>query len=312
MPLKEVVKLFGIGFAHGKFGELLQGVLPENNTNFLVTLPISRYSIAKFSCSALEETNIVYPSHKAKSAQLVSKIMEYFGITYGWILTIDSELQEGKGLGSSTADMVASARAVTQALGKDLPIEVLLRFLKEIEPSDGVMYDGIVCFYHQNVVLHSQLGYLSDLMIVAIDEGGIVDTVKFNREIKLYSQEEKQEYVNLLNEMLVAIKKADLKRIGSIASKSAILHQATNPKKNLNLLLELCKVVDALGVVVAHSGTYIGIILDKKNPDHSKKLSCIERSLKMNSLIPERFNTFSKQMEYPDQIEDRLKVGNVY
>jgi uncharacterized protein involved in propanediol utilization len=302
--------MFGVGVAHGKFGELLQGALPGKDANFLVALPILRYSIAKFHCSDSNTNKIVYPPHKSKSATLVKKIMKYFNLNCDWELTIESELEEGKGLGSSTSDMIACARAVTAATGKNLPIHILLTFLKEIEPSDGIMYEGVVCFYHRNVLLHSQLGYLSQLMIVGVDEGGVVDTVRFNRELRPYTSDEKAEYATLLNEMISAIQLNDLKKIGAISTKSAVLHQALYPKKNLSLFVDICNAVEALGVVIAHSGTYIGIILDKSHVDHLRKLSLVEEIMKENCLIAEVFNSFSEKSLF--QSESYLRTGSVY
>src|SRR5690606_29798285 len=36
----------GVGRAFGTFGELVQGVLPPDGSNFLVTLPIARWTVA--------------------------------------------------------------------------------------------------------------------------------------------------------------------------------------------------------------------------------------------------------------------------
>jgi hypothetical protein len=39
----------GVGFAHGTFGELLQGALRGENNHFLVTLPITRFTKVVFT-----------------------------------------------------------------------------------------------------------------------------------------------------------------------------------------------------------------------------------------------------------------------
>lgn len=289
--------MFGIGIAHGKFGELLQGVLPGKNTDFLVTVPIPRYSVSAFRYynNSNDKEAIVYPSNKTKSAFLAKKILGYFELPHRWALTIDSELEAGKGLGSSTADMVACVRAINHALGKVLPLNIFLKFLKEIEPSDGIMHEGVVCFYHRQVALHSQLGYLSGLVIIGVDEGGVVDTISFNYQTRLRSAAEKLEYEKLLNEVIVATKKNDLIKIGEVATRSAILHQKFNPKKNLSYFIDLSNQVGALGVMIAHSGTYIGIMLDKNMPNYLQKLTYIEKKMKDQSLVAEVFDVISNE-----------------
>src|SRR3990167_3201297 len=167
--------------AHGKFGELLQGALPGENNHFLISMPVDSYSTAKFSCGSTDKSIITNPAQKFKSVSLVFKIMEYFNLTYGWKLCLESQLSEGKGLGSSTADLIATARAIVMATGKILPMKIFLSFLREIEPSDGIMYDGLVCFYHRKVQLHRQFNFIPDFTIVGVDESGMIDTLCFNR-----------------------------------------------------------------------------------------------------------------------------------
>lgn len=66
----------GIGKSHGTFGELLQGVLP-NNKDFLVTFPIKQFSECEFISIPENDELIVYPSNKYKSYQLAVKILNF-------------------------------------------------------------------------------------------------------------------------------------------------------------------------------------------------------------------------------------------
>lgn len=118
----------------------------------------------------------------------------------------------------------------------------------------------------------------------------------------------KKEYAMLLNEIVNAIHRKDFKSVGKIATISAQLHQGRHPKKNLSFCMDLCDMVDALGVTVAHSGTYIGIILDKNDPNHQRKLSFIEKRMKENFLIPKKFNSLSKKCLI--QPEEYLRAGS--
>ena len=285
----------GMGMAYGKFGELLQGALPGINNNFLVSLPITKISFAYFTYDSGEAHHTVCPAHKHKALTLMSKMLDYFGIANTHCkLTIESELPEGKGLGSSTADLIATARAIESGTQKQLPLKILLQFLSEIEPSDAPMFDDIICFYHRQVKLHSQLGKLSNLAILGIDEGGIIDTIEFNKKLSPYTESEKTHYAKLLTALTSAVQTRDIATIGKISTESALLHQKSNPKKHLNDFIELASLANAAGIIVAHSGTYIGILLDKAQQDYFNQVALIEQNLKAHSLNPTLFDVYVK------------------
>lgn len=252
----------GVGKCFGTFGELLQGALPDRGRGFLVTLPISRYSTATFTASSGAHDIRVYPSHKEKSRWLAEKLMRRFGRDSGGFLSIQSELPAGKGCASSSADMVATARAIQSALGVSISRSSLARVMGGIEPSDGVMYPGIVSFYHREGVLGKCLGYLPPLTIAGLDEGGEVDTVEFNRRPKPFGRARLTEYEELLRGIEQAIARRDLRAVGEISTRSAVLNQELLPKKHLDLLLDMRRRHDALGVVAAHSGTHLGLLLE--------------------------------------------------
>ncbi|MEK8145380.1 hypothetical protein NKH18_40240 [Streptomyces sp. M10(2022)] len=161
----------GVSTAFGTFGELLQGVLPGPDGDFLVTLPIARWTVATFRTEPESTTVRVVPDHKRKAARLVSMITEELPLPMGGFLTLDSALPEGKGLASSSADLVATARAAGNALGIPMPPRRIESYLSRIEPTDGVLYDSIVAYDHRRVRLRQALGSLPPMTVVGIDEG---------------------------------------------------------------------------------------------------------------------------------------------
>ncbi|MBB5084855.1 GHMP family kinase ATP-binding protein [Nonomuraea endophytica] len=262
----------GTGQACGTFGELLQGALADPQVDFLVTLPIEAGSTARFRYDRRTTDIRVVPGDRKKARSLARSMLTIRGFSGGGELHVDTELPIGKGLASSSADLVATAWAVGRALG-ELPtpgeIEELMR---RIEPSDGVMYPGTVAFRHRDVRLLERLGYLPDMTIVGVDEGGSVDTVAFNRGHRRFSDSARQEYQRLLDSLRVAVPAGDTAEIGHVASRSAAMHQRLHPKRMLRDVLGICGVVGGLGVVTAHSGTMLGILLDEADPDYTAKL----------------------------------------
>ncbi len=249
----------GAASANGTFGELLQGALPDG-TDFLVTLPIDRRSHARFRLDAGGALR-VYPSHKWKALRLAQALLDSCGSDAGGTLVLDSDLPVGKGLASSSADLVATVRALGQVLDLDTSPEAVEKWLRPIEPTDGVMYPGVVAFEHRAVRLRHQLGSLPPLAIVAIDEGGQVDTVAYNRIDKSFSPSERDEYGDLLARLGEAIAAGDLAEIGAVTTRSAVLNQRLLPKSRLDQMILISQRFGGLGVVCAHSGTMIGILL---------------------------------------------------
>ncbi|GIJ54820.1 GHMP family kinase ATP-binding protein [Virgisporangium aurantiacum] len=255
----------GVSTAFGTFGELLQGVLPEPDADFLVTLPVARWTTAQFRADPWATDVDVRPAHKHKARRLARMLLTAAGAPGGGVVTIDSSLPEGKGMASSSADLVATARAVGNALRLDLAPDVIEGFLREIEPTDGVLYPAIVAFDHRAVRLRSWLGSLPTLTIVGVDEGGTIDTVEFNRIEKPFSAADRREYARLLDRLTAAVAARDVATVGAVATRSAEMNQILRPKRLLAAVTGICGAVGGLGVAAAHSGTMLGVLLDTRH-----------------------------------------------
>ncbi|WAM00477.1 kinase [Streptomyces sp. Je 1-369] len=268
----------GVGTAFGTFGELLQGVLPEEGGDFLVTLPVARWTMATFRQGSASGELEVRPAHKTKALRLARMIAEPAharrpGRPPGGVLTVSSVIPEGKGLASSSADLVATARAVGRALGVPMPPARIERLLARIEPTDGVLYPAIVAYHHRSVRLRAVLGSLPAMAVVGIDEGGSVDTVDFNRIPKPFTTADRHAYADLLERLTVAVRGHDLAEVGRIATRSALMNQTLRHKASLEPMREICREVGGLGVAVGHSGTTSGILLDATDPAYTRRVT---------------------------------------
>ncbi|GGO51948.1 GHMP family kinase ATP-binding protein [Streptomyces lasiicapitis] len=272
------VAAVGVSAAFGTFGELLQGVLPEKDGDFLVTLPVARWAMARFELDPGADALAVVPPHKKKALRLTSMIMEDTEHPAGGLLVLDSTLPEGKGLASSSADLVATARAVANALGEAMPPRRIERYLARIEPTDGVLYPSVVAFHHRSVRLRAKLGSLPSMAVVSVDEGGSVDTVDFNNIPKPFTAADEREYARLLDRVTRAVAARDLAEVGRVATASARMNQVLRHKWSLEPMIDICEAVGGLGVVVGHSGTALGILLDTAAPDcHTKLTTAAQR-----------------------------------
>ncbi|MGW8354472.1 GHMP family kinase ATP-binding protein [Streptomyces wedmorensis] len=261
-----------VSSAFGTFGELLQGALPDDGPDFLVTLPIARWATATFEYTSARDGVEVFPATKTKARRVAEAVLARYAAG-GGSLRLDGSLPEGKGLASSSADLVATARAVASALGVDLPPRVVEDVLREIEPTDGVMYPGVVAFRHRDVELLDRLGALPPMTIVGIDEGGTVDTVAFNRIPKNFTAAERDEYARLLDDVRTAVRAGDAAAIGRVATRSAHLNQRLCRKRTLDAMTALSAEIGGVGVVTAHSGSTIGLLLPHDVPGFRSRLA---------------------------------------
>lgn len=255
---------WAVATANGSFGELLQGVLP-GGVDFLVTLPVARWSRARFRLVAGHPLRVLPPG-KAKARQLAELMLATRGRGLGGSLWLDGDVPVGKGMASSSADLVATARAVGTALGLDTSPEAVTGWLRGIEPTDGVMYPGVVAFEHRSVRLLASLGDLPPNTVVGLDEGGQLDSLQFNRVAKPYSVADMREYADLLGTLTAAVRDGDLRTVGHVATRSCELLEKIRCHPALPNMLRICRQVDGLGVVCTHSGTMLGLLLDDGLP----------------------------------------------
>lgn len=258
--------------ANASFGELIQGCLPSGD-EFLVTLPIRKYSRALFVKNHLKEELLIFPSYKTKIRKLVRLIELKFCIHVKGSITLICGVPEGKGLSSSTADLVSCARLISDAYCLDLSAGKIDQFLRKIEPSDGVAHDGIVAYSNKACRLIKKISSPPRLTILSFDEGGIVDTLQLSKKHKTFSQAQKLKYQELLKLMTVALIKNDLDTVGSLATKSTIMWQERHPKPSFFKVMNAARLIDGLGVVNTHSGTCLGILLNSRNRQLPQQIS---------------------------------------
>ena len=168
-------------------------------------------------------------------------------------------------MGSSSADVIGAIAATGLALGQELKPTDIGRLAVKEEPTDGVMFPGIALFDHREGLLMEELGMPPPMEIVALDFGGLIDTVEFNREDRRTSWESLSGITDeALQLVRHGITERDPKLIGKGATLSAQANQHILYKPQLQSVIDFAESIDASGITVGHSGTIIGILLDAK------------------------------------------------
>jgi len=265
----------GHGVCHASFGELLQGVLP-NNKKFLVNFKvqnISKVTLRLTTCQYSPEKETLYAeSYKffSKSYKIIRNILSDLGRHDDFFLEVNSDIPVGKGLSSSTADMVASSSALATALSIALKKEYISRMLTEIEPNDGLHYPGTSVYHHTTGTLIAQYNWVPPLYVLGIDSGGTIDTVKFNQTTVDWQENELNNYQYLLLELEDALVSQNVEKICMVATESTCLWQKINPKPFFDDALDFMQHTGGIGLVNAHSGTFLGILYHEGHKDRGE------------------------------------------
>lgn len=286
----------GEGHCNGSFGELLQGVLPGQK-RFLVNLKIKNHSRARVhlsSCQYMGEKEARYAEsyrRYSKSYKILRNILTDLGCHDDYLIEIDSDIPVGKGLSSSTADMVATVRAAEQALSVPLKNEYVSRMITEIEPNDGLNWPGSAAYHHTTGVLIYNWDYVPPLRILGLDLGGTIDTVEFNKKPRTWSEAETGGYRDLLKEVADAYERKDADALCRIATESTRRWQSVLPKAELPAVEALMAETGAKGIINTHSGSFLGLIYGAGHPDLEsvKKLA----QTRLPSASPSWFETVS-------------------
>ncbi len=253
------VNTIGKGKSFGSFGEIVQGRRPTGE-DFLVTLPVNLWSESTIVCKRIDGPLIV-ESELEKSKALVSLLLEERGIREGFYLSIDveSKIPVGKGLSSSTADMLASLRAVEQVFGFNLSQHEISRLFTLVEPHDGLHYDNSAVYNHRRGYCIKEFSRIPEYRIVAVDKGGQVDTIEYNKSVA-FTKEHLDQFETLLSDLIAAFERFDLKTIAECATRSTMIHVDRKGDKILARAVDKMTKHGALGTVTAHSGTVFGYL----------------------------------------------------
>ena len=167
----------GYAEAPAACGELIQGQLSPGD-DFLLSLPVDLWSKAEVRLTPACAIINAYPGHKTKSVKAVRSLLNHLGLNeWGAHIRIRSNIPEGKGMASSTADIRAVCEAAANALGIELNPHLLSSLAIHIEPSDSTLYAKPVIFNHRQGEALFELNPIPRMDVLLIDTGGTVDTL---------------------------------------------------------------------------------------------------------------------------------------
>jgi len=242
---------------YSRIGELMQGVLPDASEFLISGLPSRLF----FSEALLEiggATTILPPKTK--------KALDIFMRNYsgdnslkapGFSIRLHSNIPPGKGLSSSSTDILSVLFVVNDYLQVNCSSEDLYHIAAAVEPTDPCLSDDIVVFKQQTGVVDSYIS-LPPLAIVYFDAepGRQVDTLSVQRT---QTQGTGKFYDWLLRRFLQAAKDGDYDTLFDSTTYSAEYNQTVIAVPCFEEYLQLARAAQS-GLMVAHSGTIVGLL----------------------------------------------------
>ncbi|NMP22551.1 GHMP kinase [Sulfobacillus harzensis] len=252
----------GWGFAPGTFGELVQGQIAD--THFLITLPIAWGTRATFTASDDDRLDI-WPPSRRKAGQAVEQALADWKKPPGGVLVIQSALPVGKGMASSSADIVASLRAAAAYYGIRIQAPDIARRAAALDPTDGIMYPSMVAFNPLTGKLLERLGTAPPALIIGALGPGRINTEDHHRVRKPYEPAHQRRLQEALDLVRRGVSEHRVELLGQAGRLSAEVDLERQPDEGLARFLDLAA-EEGVGVVIGHSGTVRGMVVPQAAP----------------------------------------------
>lgn len=253
--------------APGTCGELAQGVLTDG-TPFVVTCPIDRGTSIEVTLTPAPQLEIVgVPAGLDYLTRALRRAAELIELGPCRIeVEHHTALYVGKGMASSTADIVAGARALALAAGLPLRPDEVAELAAAIEPSDGIMYDGIVAADPRTGLrLRSWTWWPQYVVVMVIPPDTFMTSAAcFDGQERLAG-----DYDALLSRLDDAVDRRDDEAFAREATRSALLGQEFVASEAFARLHPRAADFGAVGTCAGHTGTVAGLLFTRTREGHA-------------------------------------------
>jgi uncharacterized protein involved in propanediol utilization len=249
---------------YSRIGELIQGVLPDRSSFMVSGLPSTTlYSEATLGDGpgddALEMGDDILPSKVCKALSLFLPPEDHrMKRLAGKALRLRSNIPRGKGLSSSSADVLSVLYVVNDYLRTGFTQEDLYRIAARVEPTDPCLSSDVVLFKQHAGVTERSIP-LPPLTLLYFDAAADreVSTLDLARP---YADDAPGFFDELLRRFLHTAAEKDYAGIFDCITGSAVYNQAIVALPRFREYHELALGAQA-GLMVAHSGTIIGLLV---------------------------------------------------
>jgi uncharacterized protein involved in propanediol utilization len=263
----------------------MQGVLPDASAFLVGGLPSRRwYSEAVLQCGATDESVIMHTSlpPKTRAALRLLERQTRLRLPDKARIELRSNIPWGKGLSSSSTDILSVLCVANAFFGTELRPGELYRIAAQVEPTDPCLCDDIPVFYQHTGCRGATID-LPPVTLLYFDAapGTSVDTLAMPDN---WHPGAGRFFSWLLRRLIAAAAEADYERLFDAITYSAEYNQQLLPLPGFAELYRLAEESHA-GLMVAHSGTVAGLLT---TPDKAAELlPRVEELAKSRRMAPE-------------------------
>jgi L-threonine kinase len=249
---------------YAKVGELLQGTFGKSQP-FLVSNTSSRL----FKTSTVASTNPINQGmklgSKAKQAiELFCALIDDKNLTPpGNQIYFNQQrnFKIGKGLSSSSTDILGILSALNAIYKTNFPKKYLYNLASKIEPTDPCLDLDSLLFNQKTGEIIDTFAPIPYSMLYFDSNPKIkIDTIKTTQNRK-YSENQVLEFQKLYANLKQSAENKNYALFFECTTKSAVINETILPKKNFTLLLDFAT-ENNCGLFVAHSGTFMGLLIE--------------------------------------------------
>lgn len=252
--------------ATGHAGELLQGAIRHSGRThrLLLSLPAPPLRTQAEVIATPGKPLRMEPAWARKAYQAAVALFRWFERPLPEVtVRLKTNIPAGKGCGSSSADMLATLRALLLYAGFTMTEEALARLIVNVEEAtDGSVLSRPALFRHREGVVQEYLaGDYPAMRVMVIDTqpAAAIDTIALERA--RYCDEQLAMFDVLVPKLRRAFLDGDARELGQVATASALVSQRFLPKPHFVALTKLVLGEGGYGMSVSHSGTVVAALL---------------------------------------------------
>lgn len=245
-------------------GELIQGWILGSEK--LISCPVAWYSTVEVRDGA------PLANERPLARRMVNTLLARWGypraLSQALRIERDSTIPVAKGMASSTADIAATAVATANHFGHSLSELDLAMLCVSLEPTDSTLFRPLTLFDHHRARTQIACAPAPRFDLLVLESPVRLRTADYHqlpRQAALLAHADTLDRAWRKVQTACVEKSASL--LGEAATLSAIASQTLLPKPGFSALLALVESCGLYGLNVAHSGSVVGLMLDRRRHD---------------------------------------------